>query len=195
MISPPHWFDRFPHGAGAQAAAFVWGLAEATVFFIVPDVWLTVLGCRSIRAGLKAALAALLGALAGGLVMYSAGRTAPASTRAFVERVPGIQLPLIQKVEADFNERSLAAVLLGPLRGIPYKIFAEEWGARRGSLPAFLTVSIPARGTRFGLGVLLAGGIARLIAPWTQRRARTEMLILAVCWISFYSVYFAKFGW
>ncbi len=195
MISRPHWFDRFPHGAGAQAVACVWGLAEATFFFIVPDVWLTVLGCRSIRAGLKAALAALLGALAGGLVMYSAGRTAPASTRAFVERVPGIQLGLIQKVEADLTERGLAAVLLGPLRGVPYKIFAEEWGARRGSWPAFLAVSIPARGTRFGVGVLLAGIVARLIAPWTQRRARTEMMILAACWIAFYSIYFAKLGW
>ena len=195
MISRPHCFDRFPHGAGAQAAAFGWGLAEATFFFIVPDVWLTVLGCRSIRAGLKAALAALLGALVGGLIMYAAGRTAPEAARAFVERVRGIQLGLIQKVEADLTERGLAAVLLGPLRGVPYKIFAEEWGARRGSLPAFLAVSIPARGTRFGLGVLLASAVARLIAPWTQRRAGTEMLILAVCWIAFYSIYFAKLGW
>lgn len=195
MISRPHCFDRFPHGAGAQAAAFGWGLAEATFFFIVPDVWLTVLGCRSIRAGLKAALAALLGALVGGLIMYAAGRTAPEAARAFVERVRGIQLGLIQKVEADLTERGLAAVLLGPLRGVPYKIFAEEWGARRGSWPAFLAVSIPARGTRFGLGVLLASAVARLIAPWTQRRAGTEMLILAVCWIAFYSVYFTTFGW
>ncbi len=40
MISRPHWFDRFPHGAGAQAAAFGWGLAEATVFLILAVRWI-----------------------------------------------------------------------------------------------------------------------------------------------------------
>ena len=54
--------------------AGIWGFAEATLFFIVPDVWLTLI---AVRRGLVPALAAcgwaLAGALAGGLAMYAWG--------------------------------------------------------------------------------------------------------------------------
>jgi hypothetical protein len=55
--------------------AALWGLAEATLFFIVPDVWLTLITVWSPRKALIACLFALLGALAGGALMPSiAGR-------------------------------------------------------------------------------------------------------------------------
>jgi len=34
-----------------------------------------------------------------------------------------------------------------------------------------------------------------LIAPWTHRRAQTEITILALFWIGFYAFYFVRFGW
>ena len=43
--------------------AGLWGLAEATLFFIVPDVWLNLAGRRRLEAG-------LLGALIGGALIY-----------------------------------------------------------------------------------------------------------------------------
>ena len=50
----------------ANAIASLWGFAEATVFFIVPDVLLSWLALRSPKSGLIACLFALLGALIGG---------------------------------------------------------------------------------------------------------------------------------
>ena len=77
---PATSLDRFVDGRAAQIVAFAWGFAEATLFFIVPDVPLTGVGCRSLRAGLKAMSAALVGALLGGMLMYNAGAAAPETT-------------------------------------------------------------------------------------------------------------------
>jgi membrane protein YqaA with SNARE-associated domain len=190
-----HWLDRFVHSSAAQVAAFSWRLAEATVFFIVPDVLLTVLSCRSIRIGSKAVVAATLGALAGGLVMYAAGSVAPDASRAFLVRVPAVHPQLVERVQSQLSEYDLTAVLIGPIQGVPYKIYAVEWGATRRSLPAFLLISIPARGIRFLAAVLLANVVARALSPLTRRRQQAEMAILAIGWTGFYAFYFHRFGW
>jgi hypothetical protein len=49
--------------------ALIWGFAEATVFFVVPDVLLTAIPVRDLRAASLACFLALLGALAGGTLM------------------------------------------------------------------------------------------------------------------------------
>ena len=192
---PASSLDRWIHHPLAPWLAFAWGLAEATWFFIVPDVALTVIGCRSLRAGSKACAAALAGALVGGAFMYQAGSAAPEMARAWIGNVPAIRPPLIERVQAQLNERGLGALLIGPTLGIPYKIYAVESGARAVGLRPFLAVSIPARGIRFLLSLLLANGIARLIAPWTKRRPKTELTILAGFWAVFYTYYFVHFGW
>src|SRR6185436_9062374 len=122
----------------ALAIAFAWGLAEATFFFIVPDVLLTLIACRALRPAVKATIAALAGALVGGALMFAFGGSATATARDFLDHVPGISPWLITQVASQIDERELLAVLLGPIKGIPYKIYAVEWGARRGNVAAFL---------------------------------------------------------
>jgi membrane protein YqaA with SNARE-associated domain len=179
----------------ARLAAFAWGLAEATIFFIVPDVLLSLLGCRSLRPATGATLSALAGAIAGGVLMYGLGAAQPQTMRAFLDQVPAISSSLIESVASQIDERGLSAVMTGPLKGIPYKIYAVEWGARRGSIWSFLLISIPARYTRFFLSAVAARGIAHLIRRWTGQRVSIEMAILASVWIGFYSFYFSRFGW
>ncbi len=195
MNGGQHPLDRYAHGPGARFSAFVWGLAEATVFFIVPDVLLTAIGCRSIRAAVKATGFAILGALLGGLIMYWLAAVSPETSQAGLTHVPAINPPLIESVRSQLSERGLVAVLFGPAKGVPYKIYAVEWGVRHGNLPLFLLITIPARGIRFLFSILLADGICRLIGPWTKRQVQTEMIILALFWIVFYALYFAHFGW
>ena len=60
---------------GVNLIALAWGFAEATVFFIAPDVWLTVASRKRLRPGLIASLYALFGALLGGTLMYLWGRS------------------------------------------------------------------------------------------------------------------------
>src|SRR5690606_1189122 len=61
-------------GRGAQGVSLLWGFAEATVFFVVPDVWISRLALSSWPAALRACGFALVGALAGGALLYRAGR-------------------------------------------------------------------------------------------------------------------------
>lgn len=187
--------DGFVSSRAALTLAFAWGLSEATFFFIVPDVLLTLLACRALRPALKATVASLVGALAGGVLMYVMGAREPGFARVFLDHIPAISPALITRVAGQVDEIGLMAVLLGPLKGIPYKIYAVEWGARGGSFLAFMLISIPARYVRFFLTALIARGIARLIEPLTHHRALIEMIILVVIWITFYSFYFAHSGW
>ena len=60
--------DEFVSSRAALTLAFAWGFLEATFFFIVPDVLLTLIACRMLRPALKASVAALTGALIGTLV-------------------------------------------------------------------------------------------------------------------------------
>lgn len=186
--------DDFASRHATLALAFAWGLAEATFFFIVPDVLLTLIACRALRPAVKATIAALAGALVGGALMFAFGASATATARGFLDHVPGISPWLITQVASQIDERELLAVLFGPIKGIPYKIYAVEWGARRGNVAAFLLISIPARYLRFILSALVARGIARLAEPVTQHRAAVEVSILAAIWIVFYGFYFSRFG-
>jgi membrane protein YqaA with SNARE-associated domain len=181
--------DRWLRSRTALVVAFLWGLAEATLFFIVPDVFLTAIGCRALRPAMKATFAALLGALVGGAIMFGYGQ------RRLVEHVPGVSPRLVDSVDADLRERGILAVLTGPLKGVPYKIYAVEWHARGGALLPFLLISIPARCVRFALSVLVARGVANLLARWTQRRVGVELTILTIFWVAFYAFYFTHFGW
>jgi len=190
-----HPLLRFQQSIAMPIAAGAWGLAEATLFFIVPDVLITLVSCRSLRSGLKASGAAVVGALIGGVVMFGLGSQAPDASRVLLARVPAIHQPLIEHVRLELKDRGVAAVLFGPPRGVPYKIYAVEWGAHHGNLPEFLLISIPARGIRFLLSSLLAAAAARLIAPWTRRNPTVEILIWAFFWTGFYALYFYHFGW
>ena len=171
----------------AYAAAALWGFAEATFFFIVPDVLLMFLATR-LRRAFVASLWALAGALAGGAAMYVYGCHYAAVARMFLDGVPGIQTKLIEDVADRIAGQGSLAVMRGPLLGTPYKIYAVEWGAAGLPGELFLLISVPARYLRFFLSALFAAAVYRMAG----RHAR---VLLAFGWLIFYGFYFYKFGW
>jgi membrane protein YqaA with SNARE-associated domain len=175
--------------------AFAWGILEATVFFIVPDVFLTALALRRVKPALVAALAATAGAMLGGIVMYEAGQHAPDAAHKLLCSVPGIDAGLVADVRNHLDEHGYVALVRGLFRGRPYKIYAVECGANSSGLASFLAMSAFARMLRFVASVLLARGVTLLIARWTRQRARVELAVWALFWIGFYAFYFAAFGW
>jgi membrane protein YqaA with SNARE-associated domain len=187
--------DRFVKSRMALVLAFIWGFSEAVFFFFVPDVLLTAIAARSMAAAIKASVAALAGALIGGAVMVVIAHTSPETARTLLLHIPGIHANLLERVAGQIEERQLVAVLLGPLKGIPYKIFAVEWGSRHGAMIPFLLISIPARYVRFAAAAGTANLIARVVAGITKRRAEREWVILGGVWVVFYGFYFWRFGW
>lgn len=168
--------------------AALWGFAEATVFFIVPDVFLSALGLRNLRLGIMACLFAVGGALVGGAVMYEWALWDATGSLAVVEAVPAISPEMLTRVHRSLGEKGVSAILTGPLFGIPYKAFAIQAPAVGIGLAPLLLMSVPARLLRFLVVTLVCWWIGdRLLSTWAFRR---KLAVLLMCWVVFYAFYF-----
>jgi hypothetical protein len=174
-------------GAGLVLACVAWGLAEATLFFVIPDVLLTWIATRSRRRALWGCAFALVGALAGGSLMYRWSAGDHAAAVAAVDRVPFVPSTMIARVERDLERHGALAVVTGAWMGRPYKLYAVEAPAAIMSATAFLAATVPARLLRFVAFVLVASAISRRTTPRWGARATTALW--AAVWIVNYAVY------
>jgi membrane protein YqaA with SNARE-associated domain len=178
---------------GLKWIPFIWGLAEATLFFIVPDVGLSIIGREKLSKGIKACFFALIGALIGGAVMYGWGKMNPDSAFQTLEKVPGISQPMMEQAATEIQTYGLTGILQAPLKGRPYKIYAATAGQANISFAGFLLISIPARLLRFLAVTVLTHYAVKLVPD--HKKARTRLIALCSGWILFYVFYFAKTGW
>ena len=170
----------------AGPIAGIWGLAEATLFFVVPDVAISFLALRSRKIALAACLWAFAGALVGGTVMYSWGRASPATAEAILEKVPAVNRAMVRRVRSEVQKRGAVAVALGPLKTTPYKIYMVEAGSLGASPLTVLAASVPSRLVRFLLTALIVGWLARRpLGPWSLDRQR---LAVGLFWVVLYIV-------
>lgn len=174
-----------------SALAFFWGLAEGTVFFLLPDTLLTASALGSFRKALRHCLWALAGALAAGALLHAHARRDPTAARSLVLKVPFVRPAMIDAVDAAYARRGPAAVLTGPLRGIPYKVYAVRAPAQGVGLGAFLLASVPARLVRFVLMAALAAGVSRALG---LSRRRVAWALWAGLWAAGYGFYWAGVG-
>jgi membrane protein YqaA with SNARE-associated domain len=169
-------------------AAALWGFAEATFFFLVPDIILSAIAIHDWRLALLACLAAVAGAVAGGALMHRRGRLDCAQARVFLLRLPGIAPPMLERVCDEVARRRFLAVLTGPLSGTPYKTYAVEAGRQRLPIGCFLLVTLPARLIRFVLVTVLAAWLAH--AAFAAMPDPWKYAIWAIAWTVFYAWYF-----
>jgi hypothetical protein len=171
--------------------AFVWGVAEATLFFFVPDVLISFVGLRrGARAGLVASLAAAIGASVGGALMYLWSTSDPAAAERAVLAVPAISDVMAAAAHTAMQTQGwFAATLEGPLSRTPYKVYAIYAPHVGAGLIPFALASIVARLPRF----LIAAFGAALARHWLGRFASETTLtwVLAAFWVVFYAVFFA----
>lgn len=179
--------DRLIRGAGI--AGFVWGLAEASFFFIVPDVLISAVALRGGRAVFAAVLGSLLGACIGGAAMFLWSHADPASAHAAVDAVPFIPERLFELAQSLSADHGGLAILIGSFIGVPYKVFAVQ-APESLSLAAFLGWTLPGRATRFVLAAVVVSVLARKLQ--TRWRPRTLVVGLAVVWIAIYAGYWTE---
>ena len=173
--------------------AFVWGLFEATFFFIIPDMILTFIAIHGFKEGLDASLYALAGALIGGSIMYKMAERKFANAYKFVNRIPAIGKKMLDNVELSLKEKGIVAMITGPIRGIPYKafaIFAPKVGINFG---AFLLASIPARFIRFFFTSMIAWLLADVLFDYIPMWAKYS--VWGIVWIIVYIIYFQIHPW
>lgn len=176
-----------------MAFSLLWGFAEATIFFIIPDVIITFIALSGFKKGVYASLVALVGALIGGSVMYVYADANFETAYHLVESVPGIDATMLSSVEENLEAHGLIAMIFGPLRGIPYKtfaIYATETGI---DFTSFFIASIPARFIRFFLTSTLAWFFAQICFKRLPFYIKYSVWLMV--WIIVYVIYFSIHPW
>jgi membrane protein YqaA with SNARE-associated domain len=180
------WGDWI-EGSTGVGLAFLWGFAEGTLFFVVPDVLISLVALVRPRNAWRHIVAAIVGSLVAGIILFAWSSQSPQRAGRAVARVPLVSPGMFAEVDHGFRKHGQSAVLLGPLYGIPYKIYAVEAPAFV-SASAFLWITVPARGVRF-LVVWSLFGVTGVVL----RRLRTTDPQLAAghacVWLLIYSFY------
>jgi membrane protein YqaA with SNARE-associated domain len=174
-------------GRPGIALAFLWGFAEGTLFFILPDVPLSLAAMFRPRRALFHVAAIVAGAVLAGAVMFNwsaRGLTA----RQAVAHVPFVTPAMFVRAESDYRQFGIWAASWGPVRGIPYKVYAVE-APERSNLWRFLLVTIPARLWRLLVVWLGFAGTGMLLRK--QGRASLAPPLHALFWIVVYAIYWA----
>ena len=182
---------RWLVGRSGLVLAFVWGLAEGAFFFVVPDVAISLAAMLRPMRAWRHVLAATLGALAGGALMFNWAMWDGEGARAAVARVPFVRAEMFEKVDAGYAKHGLAAVYLGPLGGIPYKIYAVE-APKFVGYSAFLVSTVPARGYRFVVVWLAFGLVGRMVRRYLKRTDARLLIWHGAFWIVLYGVYWGR---
>jgi len=168
--------------------AFLWGAAEATLFFVVPDVFLTLVALFSFRDSAKTLAAILAGALLGGSVLYVAGERAPESARSVVLRVPFVSASMVAKTRQDLEQAGIWIMVTKPRPGIPYKVYAVQAG-RYSRFSTFLLASALARVERFAPFWIVAGLAGLIFRRTVVLYPRRAVAVHAALWIAGYAWY------
>jgi hypothetical protein len=102
--------------------------------------------------------------------------------------IPLVSPAMFERAERDFRQFGIWGVSMGPVRGIPYKVYAVEAPAHSALWP-FLLVTVSARLWRLlpvWMGFAAAGVILRKLG-----RASLSPALHALFWIATYLVYWA----
>lgn len=176
-----------------RLVSFIWGFAEATFFFFVPDVWLSRIVLTNPREAYINIAIATLGAITGGAVMYYLGAQYFAQIEAALPLVPAVSTDMVDKVGADIGAHSLLyAMSQGMFAGVPYKIYASWAGHLSAPLLVFIVATIIARMARF----ITVTALAHLIRKALKKRL-SQSVILRIhigAWVCFYVFYFYTMG-
>jgi hypothetical protein len=183
----PRWLQAL-FGRPGLVLACLWGLAEGTLFFVVPDVSFTLVAAFRPARALAHVCAATAGALVAGALMFGWSSAAPERARAVVASVPKVGVRMVDETEARFRARGTPALFDRPLGGVPYKVYAVL-APEQLSLGRFLALSALARLERFGLS-----WCACALAWWILTRRLPWKLVLGLhplCWTAVYGYYWS----
>mgnify|MGYP001816738435 CR=1 FL=1 len=174
-----------------DAVAGGWGFAEAMLWFIIPDVYISYFGVRrGLRSALRLTAFAVAGAVVGGIVSYFWGALWPDAAQAAMVRLPGIDAAMIEQVSADVASNGSIALLEGPTRAQPYKLFAAAAGEHGTGLLPLMLWTIPGRAARFLIASLIAASLGSVGRRFFSDRV--NVILWTLFWIAAYAVVWTR---
>ncbi len=188
MARTSAWCSR--HG---WFVGFAWGLAESTVFFIVPDVGVAFVAAMSPRNWWKTALASIVGTVVGAIVVFVAVQSwLGANAVQLLLWVPGIHPEDLALASSRIANHGAGALLPAAFEGIPYKVYATQLTLARVSLPVLLFWTIPSRALRLMPVAVAAGAGGRILQGSLRRHFGVWVGAYVLFWVAFYAWYWTR---
>jgi len=176
----------------ALHAGFWWGLAEGLFFFIVPDVYVSFATLFSPRAGAMAWLSSIAGSAAAIPIIRLLTATPGLDYLAFLESIPGISGPLIERVGASLAAEGLPYTPLLVLGGVPLKVYGALAFSLDLSLGSVLLWTLFARIVRIAPTFVGVVAIRMLFSRRIEVHAIAWCGLLGLFWLAFYIFYFIR---
>ncbi len=126
-------FDRwepFSHSRAGSIAMFLWAVAEATFWPIVPDALLIPLAAGAHRRYGRVLAATVLGMALGGIGIYLFAFYAPQTAEGLLPRLPVIQPFMLTAANLALDQQGAFAFVTQPWSGVSFKVYAILGGAR-----------------------------------------------------------------
>ncbi len=169
---------------------FCWGAAEATFFFVVPDLVITLAALFSLRRAAGQLAVVVAGSIVGGLLLYSLAGAHHGITRAVVEDVPFVRPAMFERVSRDLDTHGVWGLCEGPLSGIPYKVYAVQAAGRIPPV-TFALVSIPARLERLLVSLALFAAVGWICRRYWPGMPALPLTFYTLYWLGVYGYYWS----
>ncbi len=187
---PPSSIHRLAASTGALWVAFAWGAAEASLFFLVPDLWIVFVALFAPWRTVKALLATIVGALVGATVLWWLAPIWPGLGDA-IAALPGIRPADLARAASDLAGQGLGAFLGGPIQGLPVKVYIHQAALLGEPLPGVLAMVALNRIERVGLSALVAAILGTVFRGSIRRHPSATLAGYVVLITAIYGAYFS----
>lgn len=172
-------WERFVTGRPGLLLLFLWAVAEATVWPILPDFLLLPMGLAARRRTARLLPAALAGMALGGVCTFISATLAPDAMLRLLHHLPLLTSAQIGGAHTRLAAHGAAAFWLQPWSGIPFKAWAVAAGSMALNPAQVIPIFIVARGLRLSLVAL----VAALVGERFRGLIRECALLLAVAYV------------
>jgi len=172
---------------------FLWGFAEGTLFFIIPDLILSWSSLAGTRCGIKMLGAVLAGAVVAGLCLYAWAAWQSDSARSAVASMPFVRARMFKKVEEDYRTHGVSGIFYTLGTGIPYKVYAVLAPPVTDPV-TFGFVSIAARFERMALSWLIPTFLGFFLKRWIRNHRLLATALWLGFWVATYAIYWSTVG-
>ncbi len=186
---PPSAIHRIAASTGALWVAAAWGAAEASLFFLVPDLWVMFVALFAPGRTLKVLLATVAGALVGATLLWWLAPSWPALGDA-VAALPGIRPVDLATASGELDGQGLGAFLNGPLQGLPVKLYIHGAALLGQPLGGVLLMVALNRLERVGLSAAVAWVVGTVFRRPIERHPRAVLAGYVGLMLVTYGAYF-----
>ncbi len=186
---PPSAIHRIAASTGALWVAAGWGAAEASLFFLVPDLWVMFVALFAPGRTLKVLRATVAGALVGATLLWWLAPSWPALGDA-IAALPGIRPVDLATASGELGGQGLGAFLNGPLQGLPVKLYIHGAALLGQPLGGVLLMVALNRLERVGLSAAVAWAVGTVFRRPIERHPRAVLAGYIGLMLVTYGAYF-----